>query len=70
MVFNINDRYTTVFGIGNSYTTEVSAKNGVYVEEVMGPIQTLNPLYVNSNGEQALSKLIFSQPMQYDATLT
>lgn len=57
-----------LFWYRNSYTTEVSAKNGVYVEGVMGPIQTLNPLYVNSNGEQALSKLIFSQPMQYDTS--
>ena len=54
----------------SSYTTEVPANNTVYVEGVLGPIETLNPLYVNSNGEQALSKLIFSQPMQYDTSGT
>ena len=52
----------------SGYTTAVPANDTIYTEGALGPVETMNPLFANSSAEQALSKLIFSQPMQYDTT--
>lgn len=52
----------------NSYTTTAPANDSVYVEGVLGPVTTMNPLFASTSAEQALSKLIFSQPMSYDTS--
>lgn len=51
-----------------SYKTEASASGGVYAEAVLGPIDTLNPLYAVSNAERSASQLIFSRLLDYDST--
>lgn len=51
-----------------SYKTEASAAGGVYAEAVLGPIETLNPLYATSNAERSAAQLIFSRLYDYDKT--
>lgn len=52
----------------NSYLTTIPAKNSTYVEAVLGPVETLNPLYASSSAELASSQLLFSSLMKYDTT--
>lgn len=48
------------------YYTTAPANTGIYGEGVIGSIKTLNPLFVNSDPEEALSQLIFSRLLRYD----
>lgn len=41
---------------------------GLYAEAMLGPVETLNPLYASSNAEVATSKLLFSSLYTYDTT--
>ncbi len=41
---------------------------GTYAEAVIGPINTLNPLYASTPAEQSTSKLLFSSLLTYDDT--
>jgi len=52
----------------DSYETKAQVAGGTYAEGMLGPIQTLNPLYARSNAELAASKLIFSGLLDYDTT--
>lgn len=49
-----------------SYRTTTAAGGGTYAEASLGPIDTLNPLYVSSNAELAASHLLFSSLYTYD----
>lgn len=51
-----------------SYKTVASTEGGVYAEAVLGPIDTLNPLYATSNAERSAAQLIFSRLFDYDKT--
>lgn len=51
-----------------SYHTEAAAAGGTYAEAVMGPVSTLNPLYVSSPAEAAAKRLVFSSLLTYDTT--
>lgn len=51
-----------------SYTTETGVAGGAYAEGVKGDINTLNPLYAATPGEQAVSRLMFSSLFTYDKT--
>ncbi|MFZ2125198.1 MAG: ABC transporter substrate-binding protein [Candidatus Saccharimonadales bacterium] len=51
-----------------SYRTSADANNGTYAEAVLGPINTLNPLYASSSAEQSASYLMFSSLLRYDKT--
>jgi peptide/nickel transport system substrate-binding protein len=51
-----------------SYMTEGPGKNGAYAEAVLGPINTLNPLFAETSAEQSASYLIFSRLLSYDTT--
>lgn len=48
------------------YRTTTTAQGGTYAEAVLGPLDSLNPLFVESNAEEAASKLIFSTLLRYD----
>lgn len=49
-----------------SYTEMAPADGGTYAEAVLGPIDTLNPLYASSDAELAASRLLFSSLLNYD----
>jgi len=51
-----------------SYQTTAPADNGTYAEAVLGPVDTLNPLFASSNAEQSSSYLLFSRILNYDKT--
>lgn len=51
-----------------SYQTTAPAKDGTYAEAVLGPVNTLNPLFAKTNAEQSASYLMFSRLLNYDKT--
>lgn len=51
-----------------SYTAEAKATEGTYAEAVIGPVETLNPLFAQSSAEEVASKLLFARLMKYDET--
>lgn len=50
----------------DGFTTRAAAKGGTYVEGVVGSIDTLNPLYISTNSEASVSRLVFSSLYNYD----
>jgi peptide/nickel transport system substrate-binding protein len=52
----------------NSYKTTAAARGGTYAEALLGPIDTLDPLYASSDAELAASRLLFSSLFNYDET--
>lgn len=48
------------------YRTDTYASDGTYVEAVLGPLDTLNPLFADSSAEESVSELIFSKLLKYD----
>lgn len=51
-----------------NYRTHTQALDGTYAEAVLGPVETLNPLYASSSAELSASQLLFSRLLTYDAT--
>jgi len=51
-----------------SYQTTAAAEGGTYAEALLGPIDTLDPLYASSSAETAASRLMFSSLYNYDRT--
>jgi peptide/nickel transport system substrate-binding protein len=51
-----------------SYETTAGALGGTYAEAVMGPVDTLNPLFADTPAEEAISQLVFSRILSYDKT--
>lgn len=51
-----------------SYKESAPANDGTYVEAVLGPIDTLNPLFASSSAEQSVNELMFSHIFEYDKT--
>lgn len=51
-----------------SYRTTAPALDGTYAEAVLGPIDTLNPLFADTSAEQSASYLMFSRLLRYDKT--
>ena len=51
-----------------SYRTAAWSAGGTYAEGVLGPIDTLNPLFASSDAELSTNKLIFSSIYDYDST--
>ncbi len=50
----------------NEYRTQAVALGGTYAEAVLGPVDTLNPIFAKSNAEEAASELLFSRLLSYD----
>lgn len=50
------------------YIGVAADEGGAYAEALLGPIDTLNPLYASSPAEVAVSKLMFSSLYDYDST--
>ena len=53
-----------------SYKVLAPRTDGTYAEAVLGPVNTLNPIFANSSAEQSASYLMFSRLMRYDTTGT
>lgn len=51
-----------------SYRTVAAANDGTYAEAVVGPVETLNPIFARSSAEESASRLLFSRLMTYDTT--
>lgn len=52
----------------NEYRTDANATGGTYAEAVLGPVNTLNPIFAQSSAEEAAGELIFSRLLNYDET--
>lgn len=50
-----------------SYTIEAPIDGGTYSEGVVGPLVTINPLFVASPAERSASRLVFSGLLGYDS---
>lgn len=51
-----------------SYSIDAPAVGGTYAEAVLGPIDSLNPIYATTSAEDSASKLLFSSLYDYDNT--
>jgi len=51
-----------------SYRTLTSANDGTYAEAVLGPVNTLNPIFASTSAEESASYLLFSRLLTYDQT--
>lgn len=52
------------------YRTTTGATGGTYAEAVVGPINSLNPLFASSSAEESASELLFSRLLRYDSNGT
>ena len=50
----------------NDYRSTANATGGTYAEAVLGPVDTLNPLFAKSSAEEAAGELLFSRLITYD----
>lgn len=51
-----------------AYTEAVYVNGGTYSEGVLGPLETLNPLFARSSAEKSAGRLLFASLYQYDTT--
>lgn len=51
-----------------SYKTDIPSNDGTYAEAVLGPINTLNPIFASTSAEQSAGYLLFSRLYKYDTT--
>ena len=51
-----------------TYTTQAPQEGSTYAEAVIGPAETLNPLFANSSAEVSASKLMFSSLYKFDTS--
>lgn len=54
-------------GFRGAYMTDAPA-GGVFSEGVLGPLDTLNPLFARSSAEKSAARLLFSSLYSYDST--
>ena len=50
------------------YRTTAYAQGGTYAEAVLGPVNTLNPIFAKTSAEEAVGELLFARLLTYDAT--
>jgi len=51
-----------------SFTQDTAANGGSYSEGVLGPLETLNPVFARSSAEKSASKLLFASLYTHDET--
>lgn len=51
-----------------SYRTTTATNDGTYAEAVLGPVDTLNPIFAHTSAEQSAGNLLFSRLLSYDQT--
>ena len=52
----------------NNYQALAIGDDGTYAEAVLGPLNTLNPLFASDSAEESASRLLFSQLLAYDTS--
>lgn len=52
----------------DQYRTTAYAEDGTYAEAVLGPVDTLNPIFAKSSAEESAGELLFSRLIKYDET--
>lgn len=52
----------------DGFRTEAYANGGTYAEAVLGPVDTLNPIFAKSSAEESAGELLFSRLITYDET--
>ncbi len=52
----------------DNYRTSAYASDGTYAEAVVGPVDTLNPIFAKSSAEESVGQLLFSRLLTYDTT--
>ena len=57
-----------MFWYQRAYRTTAWKEGGTYAEAVIGPVNTLNPLYATTPAEQSVGRLLFSSLYDYDDT--
>lgn len=57
---------TQAFWFGDSYAENVFVEGGTYTEGTIGKINSMNPLFANTNSERVLSKLLFANLVSND----
>ena len=50
------------------YRTTAYAQGGTYAEAVLGPVDTLNPIFAKTSAEEAAGELLFARLLTYDST--
>lgn len=50
------------------YRVTAAATDGTYAEAVLGPLDTLNPIFARSSAEESAGELLFSRLLTYDET--
>jgi len=56
------------FWYQQEYRTSANAPDGTYAEAVLGPVDTLNPVFAKSSAEESAGELLFSRLLTYDET--
>jgi len=51
-----------------NYRTSAVADGGTYAEAVLGPVDTLNPIFASTSAEESAGQLLFSRLFNYDRT--
>lgn len=51
-----------------SYVVTAAAPGGTYSEGVVGPLETLNPIFARSSAEKSAARLLFASLYNYDET--
>lgn len=51
-----------------TYTSQTDAVGGAYTEGVLGPLETLNPIFAKTNAELSAARLLFASLYNYDTT--
>lgn len=51
-----------------NYAIKAPLENGSYAEAVLGPIETLNPLFASTQAEKSADYLMFSRILNYDSS--
>lgn len=52
----------------DGFRTTANAKGGSYAEAVLGPVDTLNPIFAKTSAEESVGELLFSRLLTYDST--
>lgn len=52
----------------NTYTSQSPSVGGAYSEGLLGPIETLNPIFASSSAEKSAARLLFASLYNYDST--
>lgn len=56
------------FWYQQEYRVTAAATDGTYAEAVLGPLDTLNPIFARSSAEESAGELLFSRLLTYDQT--